>query len=102
MEKSKRQAGQDLSKAVALGYIPGKNEAPRILASGRGTIAEAIIEIAKEHGVPFYQDATLVDSLINLQINAEIPVELYEAIAHVLAYVYSLDIREEKRERLRS
>jgi flagellar biosynthesis protein len=93
---SRERDNKKLEKAVALGYIPGKDGAPRVLASGKGTIAEAIAEIAREHGVPFYQDAALVDSLINLQINAEIPLELYEAIAHVLAYVYSLDIREEK------
>ncbi len=91
-----KSGSKKMEKAVALGYIPGKDGAPRVLASGKGTIAEAIAEIAREHGVPFYQDAALVDSLINLQINAEIPIELYEAIAHVLAYVYSLDIREEK------
>jgi len=81
-------------KAVALGYMNGRDSAPRILASGKGTIAEAIAEIARENGIPFYKDENLVESLINLRIDAEIPIELYEAIAHVLAYVYSLDIKE--------
>lgn len=78
-------------KAAALGYMPGSDQAPRVVASGRGEVARSIMRIAKENGVPFYSDEELVDSLLKLRLDAEVPVQLYEAIAHVLAYVYSLD-----------
>lgn len=84
-------------RAAALGYLPGNDQAPRVIASGRGEVARSIMRIAKENGVPFYSDEELVNSLLKLRLDAEVPVQLYEAIAHVLAYVYSLDKNQKEK-----
>lgn len=77
--------------AVALRYVRGEDEAPRVLAKGRGAIAERIIEIARRHGVPVHRDADLVEVLARLDIGAAIPPELYEAVAEILAYLYRMN-----------
>lgn len=83
-------------KAVALGYKYGESAAPVVLASGKGEIAKKIIELAEQYEVPFYKDSGLVDSLVELRLNEEIPIELYQAIAHVLAFVYAMDQKKLK------
>ena len=80
-------------KAVALKYDRTKDKAPRIMAKGRGEIAEKIIDIAKEHDVPLYEDQQLVQILEALDLETEIPPELYRAVAEVLAFVYRLNGR---------
>jgi flagellar biosynthesis protein len=77
--------------AVALEYDQEEDGAPRVTARGSGYIAEKIIEIAEEHGVPIYEDPDLVQFLSKLDIDREIPVELYRAVAEVLAFVYRLN-----------
>jgi flagellar biosynthesis protein len=76
--------------AVALGYEPGRR-APEILARGAGLLAERILELAKAAGVPVRQDADLTEVLAGLDVGAEIPPELYEAVAEVLAFVYRMN-----------
>jgi flagellar biosynthesis protein len=78
-------------KAVALKYDGQKDRAPRIMAKGRGDIAEKIMDIAKEHDVPLYQDQNLVQILEALDLETEIPPELYRAVAEVLAFIYRLN-----------
>ena len=78
------------SQAVALSYQPGET-APQVVASGRGYVAEHIIETAKEHAVPVHQDAKLVDSLSSLDIGEYIQPELYGVVAEVLVYVDQMD-----------
>ena len=78
-------------KAVALKYDRKKHRAPRVIAKGRGNIAEKIIEIAKENKVPLYEDKNLVQILEALELETEIPPELYRAVAEVLAFVYRLN-----------
>jgi flagellar biosynthesis protein len=73
-------------KAIALEY-DGDN-APIVTASGEGDIAEEIIRIAKQHGVPLKQDAMLTALLSELQLGDEIPEHLYRIIAEVIAYAY--------------
>lgn len=80
--------GDELKTAVALGYKPEKDSAPRIKAKGRGFIAEKIIEVARECKIPIYQDRDLVESLMPLELEVEIPVEMYRAVAEVLAFIY--------------
>ena len=77
--------------AAALKYDPVKAEPPEIIATGRGLIAEEIVAIAKEHGVPLHQDAGLVEALARLDVTDILPRELYAVVAEVLAYVYRLD-----------
>ena len=76
--------------AVALGYEHGKR-APEVLARGAGLLAERIIALARSAGVPVRQDADLTEVLAGLEIGAEIPPELYEAVAEVLAFVYKMN-----------
>lgn len=76
--------------AVALAYMPG-DAAPKILATGKGAIAEKIIETAKEADVPFYKDDKLADTLSKLEIGDMIPPELYEVVAEILVFVNDMD-----------
>ena len=78
-------------KAVALKYDQKKDAAPRVIAKGRGEIAEKIIAVAKEHNVPLYEDKNLIQILEALDLETEIPAELYRAIAEVLAFIYRLN-----------
>ncbi|AMA72650.1 MULTISPECIES: EscU/YscU/HrcU family type III secretion system export apparatus switch protein [Aneurinibacillus] len=83
--------------AVALGYNPAEADAPRVIAKGKGRIAEKILEQAKEHGVPIQEDPSLVEVLATLELNEQIPVELYQVVAEILAFVYETDRRSECR-----
>lgn len=76
--------------AVALSYEPG-DVAPKILATGKGHVAERIIEAAKENDVPFYQDHKLAETLSKLEIGDAIPPELYEVVAEILVFVDGLE-----------
>ena len=80
-----------IKKAVALRYDRLKENAPRVVASGRGYKAEKILETAREAKVPVYEDPALVDALSFLDIGSEIPEQLYSIVAEVLVFVYSLD-----------
>ncbi len=89
MEEKKRF--ESLQKtAVAVAYEPG-DRAPRILASGKGEVAEKIIEKAKENDVPLYKDNKLADTLSKLKIGDAIPPELYEVVAEILVFVDDMD-----------
>ena len=78
-------------KAVALKYRPKIDDAPRVIAKGQGKVAEKIIEIAKEHQLYIHDDPDLIEVLSQLDINAEIPPDLYIVVAEILAFVYSLN-----------
>ena len=77
--------------AVALGYEAEKDAAPRVLAKGRGAVAEAIIRVAGEAGIPVQEDGDLVQLLSMLDVDEEIPPELYQVVAEVLAFVYRMN-----------
>lgn len=84
-------------KAVALSYDENKNGAPIIVASGMGYVAEKMVEVARESGVPVYEDNSLATMLTQLELGAEIPTELYQAIIDI--YVYFLQyVPGEKKE----
>lgn len=80
---------QELQKAVAL-YYDGKN-APHVSAKGTGEVAEQIIAIAREHGVPLCDNSALVDLLVTLELGDEIPEALYIAVAYIIAFAYQLE-----------
>lgn len=86
MEKEKEK----VKTAVAIAYEPGE-EAPKILATGKGHVAEKIIEKAKEEDVPFYKDSKLAATLSKLEIGDMIPPELYEVVAEILVFVDNMD-----------
>ena len=81
--------------AVAIEYVPGE-AAPKILATGKGQVAEKIIEKAKESNVPLYKDNKLADTLSRLQIGDMIPPELYEVVAEILVFVDDMDTMKAK------
>ena len=78
-------------KAVAVKYDNQTMRAPEVVAKGEGFIARKIVEKAIEADVPIVEDAALVSALISLELGEEIPSELYEVVARVLAWVYKLD-----------
>ena len=78
-------------RAVAIKYEPETHNAPHVVAKGEGSIADRIIEIAKEHGIHIHNDPDLVEVLSRLDIDQEIPPYLYVVIAELLAFVYSLN-----------
>lgn len=80
----------DEKTAVAIEYVPGE-AAPKILATGKGQVAEKIIEKAKESDVPLYKDGKLADTLSKLKIGDMIPHELYEVVAEILVFVDDMD-----------
>jgi flagellar biosynthesis protein len=82
---------RDPEKAAALKYKHGIDNAPQLVAKGRGKIAEKIVEIAKAHGIPIQEDKELVEFLSMLDLYQEIPPELYKAVAEILAFVYGLN-----------
>jgi flagellar biosynthesis protein len=82
-----------MKKAVALKYAPDKSSAPVLIAKGKGHIAETILQKAKENGIPVQEDASLVEVLSKLNLDQEIPPELYQLVAEVLSFIYRSDSR---------
>lgn len=81
----------DRQVAVALKYIREEDDAPRVVARGRGAVAAKILEAARRHGIPVHRDTDLAQLLVRLEIDQVIPPELYQAIAEVLAYIYRVN-----------
>ncbi len=94
-DKHHRAHKGERSRAVALKYQPESDNAPRIVAKGRGELAEKIIAIARDHGIHVHEDADMVELLSQLDLNKEIPSELYIVVAELLAFVYGLNRKEE-------
>ena len=82
-------------EAVALAYS-GASCAPRVVAKGRGLIAETIIELAREAGVYVHESPELVGLLMQVDLDRQIPSQLYVAVAEVLAWAYRLDLARGK------
>lgn len=76
--------------AIALAYA-GDDSAPRVVAKGRGLVAQAIIERAKQHGVYVHQSRELVALLMQVDLDQRIPPQLYRAVAELLVWVYRLE-----------
>ena len=95
MENKKKKEKQ----AIALEYNPSE-DAPKVIASGQGALAERIIEKAKESNVPLHRDDSLAETLSRLEIGEMIPPELYEVVAEILVFVDTMDkIRQKELER---
>ncbi len=88
---SKRDATNLSQRAVALRYDREKEDAPRIVAKGRGHLAERIIEMARAHGIAIYEDKDLIELLSRIELYQVISPELYQLVAEVLAFVYRLN-----------
>ena len=87
MEKNKETKPK---QAIALEYDPTQ-DAPKVVASGRGLLAERILEKAREANVPIHKDTKLADTLSRLEIGEMIPPELYEVVAEILVFVDAMD-----------
>lgn len=85
-----------MKQAVALSYDATIQSAPKVVAKGKGMVAAQIIEKAKEHHLPIQEDASLVELLSQLQINENIPEQLYAAVAEVFAFIYNVDRQHSK------
>ncbi len=79
------------TKAIAIVYNENESAAPKVVASGKGVIAEKIIATAKEAGIHIQEDANLVELLSKISVGDEIPTELYQTVAEVLAFVYQIN-----------
>ena len=77
--------------AVALGYDHTKQAAPKVLAKGQGPIAQKIVQIAIDEGIEIRRDADLVQILKAVDIDEEIPVEAFAAVAEIISYVYQVN-----------
>lgn len=78
-------------KAVALKYKENKDAVPRVIAKGKGEIAQKIIETGEKSKVQIYEDEKLIDDLLKLELYDEIPPELYEAVSEIILFIYSID-----------
>lgn len=94
----KKDKREKVKQAIALEYDPS-DEAPRVVASGKGILAERIIERAQESDVPVHRDDKLADTLSRLDIGDMIPPELYDVVAEILVFVDSMDKIKEKMKR---
>ncbi|MBP2631131.1 MAG: flhB 2 [Firmicutes bacterium] len=92
---NKEDVNKQKKQAVALQYNE-ENVAPRVIAKGKGYVAENILNAAKKNSVPIYQNKTLTSMLMAVDIDREIPPELYTAVAEILAYVYRMDQKTKK------
>lgn len=77
----------DRKLAVALAYERGTHQAPRVAAKGYGLVAERIVALAEEHGIVVEADPALAQALAGVELDAEIPVELFDAVAEVIGFV---------------
>ena len=77
--------------AIALEYNPNESDAPRVVATGKGVLADKIIEEAKKADVPVHKDSKLAGTLSKLEIGEMIPPELYEAVAEILVFVDAME-----------
>ncbi|NLI93641.1 MAG: flagellar biosynthesis protein FlhB [Peptococcaceae bacterium] len=81
-------------KAAAIAY--DHIGVPKVVAKGDGLVAQKIIEFAREKGIPVQSNETLVEALMQVELSAEIPPELYQAVAEVLAFIYRMDKKKSK------
>lgn len=88
--------------AAAIKYDVETDDAPMIVASGQGTMAEEIIKIAEDNNVPLYEDPHLAKLLSSLEIETEVPPELYVLVAEVLSFVYKLERMKAKKAHIKS
>jgi flagellar biosynthesis protein len=77
-------------QAIALRYTPKEDRAPKVTAKGRDYLADKIIELARTHKIPIREDKNLVQILSRLELDQEIPPEVYRAVAEILAFIYRL------------
>lgn len=93
-EKTIQEEQKDL-KAIALKYDKDKDNAPKIIANGTRYLAEEILNIAQKHNIPVKKDEDMVMLLDQIEVNREIPPNMYKAVAEIFSFIYN--ITNEKR-----
>ena len=88
---SENKEKQKVKEVAALKYSPDEDGAPKIVALGKGDVAEKILEKAKENNIPVYENEQLAHTLNALNLGDEIPAELYQLVAEILVFVSNLD-----------
>ncbi|MDB5097540.1 MAG: FlhB domain protein [Cyanobacteria bacterium RYN_339] len=88
-----------IKRAVALRYDQGADDAPRVVASGQGLIAEKIVQTAKDAGVTIEHDPALAEALAQVELGTAIPEELYPVVAEVLVFIGRMNREKGKRKR---
>lgn len=83
-----------VQKATALQYNKDEDNAPKVIAKGSRETANNIIKIAQEYDIPIRKDEDLVSMLSQIELNQEIPVELYKAVAEVFSFIYGISNNE--------
>ena len=78
-------------RAVALRYDAASDAAPKVVAKGRGAVADRIVDLARKNAVPVREDVNLVRVLSRLELDREIPPELYQVVAAILAFLYRVN-----------
>ncbi|WP_457562387.1 EscU/YscU/HrcU family type III secretion system export apparatus switch protein [Caminibacter pacificus] len=78
-------------KAVALKYKAYEDNAPKVVAKGKGVLAQKIIQKAKEYDVSLFQNEALADMLLSVEVGEEIPPKMYEAVVEVFVWLYNLE-----------
>lgn len=90
-DKNNSNDGLSPDYAIALGYDPDKHNAPVVMAKGQGFVAEKIIQIALDQGIEIRQDSDLVQILKAVDIDSEIPLEAFSAVAEIISYIYQVN-----------
>lgn len=85
-----------IERAAALKYDRKKDAAPKLTAKGKGAVAEKIREVAEEYDIPIHRDEDLMEMLEAVEIEQEIPIEIYAVVAEVFKYVYQLNQQKQK------
>ncbi|MRX53653.1 hypothetical protein GJU41_06680 [Bacillus idriensis] len=93
MKKENKQ-----KKAAALRYQDKKDAAPRVTAKGKGHLADTIIEAAKLNDVPVQKDPSLIEVLHKMEVNEQIPEELYQTVAEIFSFLYQVDKEAETKQ----
>lgn len=87
---------QERKKSVALRYEKDKDNAPVVTAVGQGVVAEKIVDLAQQHGVPVTENKGLAQALMDRGVGVEIPAELYQVVAEVFVYIAQIDKKYKK------
>jgi len=81
---------EESKKAIALRYNRKEERAPRVVAKGKGSVANNIIKVAQLHKLPIKKDEDLVELLSKVEIDREVPENLYKAVAELFSFVYNV------------
>jgi flagellar biosynthesis protein len=82
-----------IKKAVALGYDEKEDQAPKVLAKAKGTLAQTIIKIAEDNDINIFSNEALVQSLMNIELQQNISPELYQSVAEVFAWLNEVNTK---------